>query len=200
MAGACIIASLHLMTPGFHDIASLDCELFKLTSLRDADAAPWDDLATACVSPDTLLSSDECPRVPLVFAGTDAYPLYKLTDGVDFFARQTGVQSTDCGRWFAEPSVEGQCTCDDITALKTIGSPARTRMLQVHTNRARAADGVRARRTGAILILERAIATVLTIAPAASKHARSVYDASLVINTGDVSGRNSADESADFSV
>lgn len=174
--GACIIAALHLTTSGMHDIAALDCELYRLNLLVAADAAPWDNIATACVAPRALTDTDACERIPTVVVNNvAAYPLYRKDKGDAFLTSQTGLQLDDCNRWFPLPIDEDQCSCSDVAALKTLGSPQRNRIIRVHNKRVSAANAVRDRRTRVIEVLEKAIRAALVANPTASSAARALY-------------------------
>lgn len=175
--GACILAALQLATTGVHDIASLDCELYRLNLLVTADAAPWDPIATACITRDTTTDSTLCDKIPTVVVNNvPAYPLYNEDVGNRFIERQTGIQISSCNRWFATtPADPDQCKCEDVVALKTLGSPQRTRIISMHEKRTKAADAVRARRTRVIKVIERALAATTAKDPDQTQRARDMY-------------------------
>tara|TARA_B110000902_G_scaffold267177_1_gene358785 strand:+ start:14323 stop:14898 length:576 start_codon:yes stop_codon:yes gene_type:complete len=175
--GACILAALQLATTGVHDIASLDCELYRLNLLVTADAAPWDPIATACITRDTTTDSTLCDKIPTVVVNNvPAYPLYNEGVGNRFIERQTGIQISSCNRWFATtPADPDQCKCEDVVALKTLGSPQRTRIISMHEKRTKAADAVRARRTRVIKVIERALAATTAKDPDQTQRARDMY-------------------------
>lgn len=174
--GACILAALRLATTGIHDIASLDCELYRLNLLVTADAAPWDPIATACISRDTVTDSTLCEKIPTVVVNNvPAYPLYNEAVGNEFIERQTGIQINNCNSWFAPPLDPNQCKCTDVVALKTLGSPQRDRIISMHKKRSTAAQAVRARRTKVIKVIERALAAATASDPAQTQRARDMY-------------------------
>ena len=174
--GACIIAGMQLLASGFHDIAALDCEKYRLTQLVEADAAPWDNIATACISPTTLTDAADCNRIPILTVNNiAAFPLYNRATGEAFFALQTSIPMHDCNAWFRFAPGPGQCSCTDITALKTLGSPVRDKMIALHIGRADAADAIRARRKKILEVIQRAIDTVLAASPAVCATARALY-------------------------
>lgn len=175
--GACILAALQLATTGVHDIASLDCELYRLNLLVTADAAPWDPIATACITRDTTTDSTLCDKIPTVVVNNvPAYPLYNAEAGNRFIERQTGIQISSCNSWFAAtPTDPDQCKCEDVVALKTLGSPQRDRIISMHEKRSKAADAVRARRTRVIKVIERALAAATAKDPDQTQRARDMY-------------------------
>jgi hypothetical protein len=159
LTGACVIAALQLLSPGMHDVAVLDCELHRLSILSKADAAEWDDLATACISPDTLTSTAMCPRLPLMqMGGTPVFSLYNPEAAVAFFDEQTTKTVDHCSTWyFGEEQNPEACSCNDLVALKTLGSHRRKQVLLAHAARTEAAAHVRARRTLAVRVLQQAL-------------------------------------------
>jgi hypothetical protein len=167
LTGACILASMNLISPGIHDVATLDCELHRLQILTAADASEWDEFATACLSKEALTNSQNCPRIPMFQVGeTPVYPLYQEETALAFFDTQTSTDSEHCTatKWFVPTSDphagpdSTTCSCPDLIALKTLGSRRRTQVLNAHRARTEAANSVRNRRKIAADVLKRALA------------------------------------------
>ena len=174
---ACIVASLHLA--GYYNIAALDCEKFRLEQLIEADSAPWDTLATACLTKTTLTSAEKCERVPsIIVGGIPAYPLYHEAMADAFFALQTEVPEQHCS-WFSSTTPHpDQCECTDVVALKTLGSPRRSAVLSVHAARVAAANAVRNRRADEIAVLQNAAHELGRAHPEEIAATRRLYAAS----------------------
>lgn len=161
-AEACVIAALSLSTPQISDVSRLSCRLFTLERLTLLDAAPFDVLATACATPHTLTDSAGCSTLdrslPERIDGKTVYPLYNATLASAFFESQTSVQLDHLPQCSESTSffsgLVGEqvlpapdlCSCSDIVALKTLGSPRRAAILAEHERRAAAADDLRANR------------------------------------------------------
>ena len=165
-SSACLVAALSLSTP-LSDVARVACRIFTLERLTHLDAAPFDSLATACVTPSTLLDSTACASpdrsLPERIDGNVAYSLYNASAAQFFFDAQTAVQLDFVPHCAGSPlffssfadsaSSELLCTCDDIRALKTLGSPRRVALLAEHDRRSAAADSVRADRVDELLLM-----------------------------------------------
>lgn len=167
-AEACLIAALSLSTPPLSDLARLSCRLFTLERLTLLDAAPFDPLATACATPTTLIDSTDCSSIdrslPERIDGQNVYPLYNASVASTFFEAQTSVQlDTHCTGTpnffgtFGSPSTENPdlCSCADILALKTLGSPRRAAILAEHERRAAAASDLRTNRVTELALVKR---------------------------------------------
>ena len=166
---ACLIAALSLSTPPLSDLARLSCRLFTLERLTLLDAAPFDPLATACATPSTLIDASDCASLdrslPERIDGQNVYALYNASVASSFFEAQTSVQlDAHCsganffgsfgGSSADSPSTE-LCSCSDILALKTLGSPRRAAILAEHDRRAAAASDVRANRVTELSLVKR---------------------------------------------
>jgi hypothetical protein len=134
-AGACVLAGLALLSNRLNDVSVLDCELYRLNKLIAGDAGEWDDLATACLSPTSLLESANCARVPAFHvSGTPVYALYNETAANAFFEAVAIHGASHCS-WFFSDDV----ACKDVTALRTLGSERRNQFLLTHRSRMAAA-------------------------------------------------------------
>lgn len=174
-AHACVLAALSLTASPLGDLSRISCRLFTLGRLVALDAAPFDPLATACATPPTLTdarlcaSSDRSLPERVVGVGV-VHPLYNATDAAAFFEAQTAVQLESLP-WClpsGAPSIFSTlydsgssgggdpelCSCDDILALKTLGSPRRAAILAEHQLRAAAAADLRASRVAELALLE----------------------------------------------
>jgi len=159
-AGSCVLAGLALVSNHINDISVLDCELYQLHQLVTGDASEWDTLATACLSPGSLLDSTNCARIPAFHvSGTPVYKLYNETNANAFFESIAMHGSSHCS-WFFTDDV----ACKDVTALRTLGSERRNHFLRTHRSRLAAANAVRQQRVMAVTVLEN------TIAALCSKH------------------------------
>ena len=167
---ACLIAALSLSTPPLSDLARLSCRLFTLERLTLLDAAPFDPLATACATPTTLIDSTDCSSLdrslPERIDGQNVYALYNASVASAFFETQTAVQlDAHCSgtpNFFGTFGASSSdlfdpelCSCTDILALKTLGSPRRAAILEEHERRAAAASELRANRITELSLVKR---------------------------------------------
>jgi len=151
LAGSCVIAGLSLLGEVLNDVSTLDCQLYRLQQLIASDASEWDDLATACIGPGSLLNSDSCARIPKMhISGRPVYALYNPKIADDYFA--TIVNMKSCS-WFYSDDL----ACEDVTAMRTLGSERRNRFLNIHKSRTDAANAVRQQRKVAVAVLENTI-------------------------------------------
>lgn len=172
--GACIIASLNLIAPMINDISALDCELYKLNEFEKFDSAPWNDLATACIGPESLFDSTNCQRLPVTNVMNEpAFPLYSEDKANDFFDSQTKI--TSCDGWFSGPPPQGQCSCSDVSALKTLGSERRRKMLEVHESRVASANQIRKNRKIAIDVITKLLLSLKSKDQAQFASIREMY-------------------------
>ena len=156
MPGACVLAGLMLVDSGVNDVSTLDCELYRLTELIANDVSEWDNLATACLGPGSLLTAETCPRIPkLHISGKPVYPLYNEASANEYFTKIVSLQTCS---WFFSDDV----ACKDISALRTLGSERRNQFLDIHRLRADAAIAVREQRLVSLAVLENTIKSVCT--------------------------------------
>lgn len=171
-AESCLLAALALTLPPIGDLSRVHCRLYTLERLTQLDAAPFDPLATACVTPSTLLDAAQCSdlswAIPEKVDNTDIYPLYNSSAASEFFEAQTAVQTciedeSPFSSIFSVPAsskadpTQKLCSCADINALKTLGSPRRAAILSEHDRRAVAANTLRTSRAEELKLLRRLV-------------------------------------------
>lgn len=179
LAGACVLAALNLLSPVVHDIAVYDCELFRLTAVQALDAGEWDDLATACLTPASMLDADSCPRSPIErVGGASVYPLYSEKDATEYFDALTRHGPSDCSWVFGSTTT---CSCQDVTALRTIGSERRSAILATHAERVAAATAIRNQRTLALTVITKAVQTLCANESALCVATRALYQQETIV-------------------
>lgn len=140
---ACVLLQIAFAIP-VRNLLLLDCEIYRMQTLRALDAGAVEAVATECVSIETLTAPGSgC--LSDIAVGDDVYrALYNRTEGKRFIdLLSMNMVPCDCGGF----SPYAECErCAVLQSLRQIGSGGRQLVLDRHELRAQAADKIRSER------------------------------------------------------
>lgn len=139
---SCLLLKLKGFLPVISALLQLECSNERLTMLSSLDAAEIQPYATDCISIETLDSyGTECQRTFETSMGTFVQ-LYNETKATRFLEMISMQNAMTCQCTTFTPAAECE-KCTKITMMRQLGSPERTKILELHSKRNSAANAVR---------------------------------------------------------
>lgn len=138
----CTLLKLKGFIPIVAALLQLECSEERLRLLTSLDAAEEQAYATDCISIETLDTfGKECQRTFETSMGT-FIQLYNETKGSRFLEMVSMQNAMNCQCTTFTPASECE-KCTKVTMMRQLGSPERTKILNLHSKRATSANNVR---------------------------------------------------------
>lgn len=139
---SCTLLKLKGFVPIIAALLNLECSNDRLKLLLSLDAAEEQPFATDCLSIETLDAyGDNCKRTFETSMGTFVQ-LYNESKSNRFLEMVSMQNAMSCQCTTFTPASECE-KCTKITMMRHLGSPERTKILNLHAKRSSAAQAVR---------------------------------------------------------